>query len=91
MSVSVVKAVSTLITVDVAESVTVTGVVTGARDSHDEQNDSPTTESAPMAPRHFGEPQVGEMQPALTMPPKKLAPRQIVCGLILPTYTRRCA
>jgi hypothetical protein len=71
ITVSVVKAVSTPTTVDVIVSTLVTVVVAGAKASQEEQNDSPTAGSAPMAARHLGEPH--ELtQRALAKPANKL-------------------
>ena len=83
VSVSVVKAVSTPTWVDVMVSNSVTVVVAGASDSHEEQNDSPAAGSAPTAARHFGEPH-DETQPAATRPGSIMpAPMHNVEGLIL--------
>ena len=82
VSVSVVKAVSTPTCVDVTVSNSVTVVVAGASDSHEEQNDSPAAASAPTAARHFGEPH-DETQPAAARPGSMPAPMYNVEGLIL--------
>ena len=82
VSVSVVNAVSRLTRVDVTVSMSVTVVVAGARDSHEEQNDSPTAGSALTAPRHSGEPHTGLVQRALATPARMPVAMQSVQDLM---------
>ena len=73
-------------TVDVVISVTVAVVIAGARESHEEQNVSPTIGSAATALTHFGEPHIGDIHgPALAMPTSTLAPKQSTQDIMLQT------
>lgn len=67
VTVSVVKAVSTLSKVDVTVSTSVTVVVAGSKANQEEQNDSPNAGSAAIAPKHLLEPHL-LVQAALDTP-----------------------
>lgn len=82
VTVSVVKEISTSTTVDVTVANSVTVVVAGVRDSHDEQNDSPASASAPTAAKQRGEPH-DAMQPALAKLVRTPALRQRVHDFML--------